>query len=219
MVINVACKLTTQNVWRYNDFKWLRGLLLVCYPGLFIPPLPLPVFLGRFADSFVSKRRAELEHFLVRLEAMARLAASEMYRCFVDDDASFALCRAEICANPSATNPATATLALLKIFPQLADADADADDDDTVSTADAADFERLRESLQSMRNQMKVLDALGGKLGGLLGGIGKELPQYANALSTLRAHELKSGLFDGTALLGELRALVEPVRQILSRVF
>ena len=95
---------------RYNDFKWLRNLLLMCYPGLFVPPMPPATFIGRFEDSFIEKRRQKLERFLLRIQKSNAFVDSEVYRCFIEcDDTLFVTRKEELDDNPTTTNPATAT--------------------------------------------------------------------------------------------------------------
>ena len=49
---------------RYNDFKWLRSILLKAFPGLFVPPLPPANVIGRFENSFIEERRQDLERYI-----------------------------------------------------------------------------------------------------------------------------------------------------------
>ena len=52
---------------RYNDFKWLRGVLCQLYPGLFVPPLPPANVIGRFENSFIEERRQDLERYIYNI--------------------------------------------------------------------------------------------------------------------------------------------------------
>merc|ERR1712228_24384 len=165
----------------------MRSLLLICYPGLFVPPLPPPVFLGRFADSFVSKRRAELETFLLRLCRIDAFTESDVYECFMHcNDTEFTTQRNEIDSNPTITNPATATLSLQKIYPKLKD---------LVIDSETSKFIKLKKNLQNIHEQMKVLDICGAKLHNHFNKISHEIPLYLNALKTLHSNEIKSDLF------------------------
>ena len=162
---------------RYNDFKWLRNLLLVCYPGLFVPPLPPPVFLGRFDSDFISKRRAALELFLRRIRKIEPFTKHEAYSSFMQcDDNEFLQRKSEIDANPSTTNPATANLALQTIYPSLKEYTPD---------TELAKFTKLHKHLLNIHEQMKCVDILGSKLYNHFNDISNEMPQFLNALNTL----------------------------------
>ena len=172
---------------RYNDFKWLRCLLLICYPGLFVPPLPPPVFLGRFADSFIQKRKIDLEKFLLRLQKIQPFTKHDAYQAFMQcDDKEFITRKAEIDANPSITNPATATLALENIYPNLKE---------YIPNTEEKIFLKYQKRLHTIHEQMKVVDILGAKIHNFMSKISKELPQFLNALKTLYSQEIKSGMF------------------------
>ena len=73
---------------RYNDFKWLRGLLLIIFPGLFVAPIPPPQILNRFETSFIAKRQKKLESFLARISTVPAFVDSEVYQCFIECDDS-----------------------------------------------------------------------------------------------------------------------------------
>eukprot|EP01084_Bolivina_argentea_P172383 298608_1 len=172
---------------RYNDFKWLRNLLIICYPGLFVPPLPPPVFLGRFADSFIQKRRIELESFLLRLGSISPFIASDIYKCFMNtDNQQFTSRRQELDSNPSTTNPATATLELQKIYPNLKE---------YTPNTEIKPFRQLQKQLHAINEQMKIVDILGAKIHNYFNNISKDIPLYLNSLKTLYSNEIKSGLF------------------------
>lgn len=46
---------------RYSDFRWLHAALVHCNPGIFVPPVPEKVKIGRFAPDLVEARRHGLE--------------------------------------------------------------------------------------------------------------------------------------------------------------
>ena len=172
---------------RYNDFKWLRSLLLVCYPGLFVPPLPPPVFLGRFADSFIQKRKIDLEKFLLRLRKIEPFTKHDAYQAFMkSDDQEYLTKKTEIDSNPSTRNPATATLALQNIYPNLKE---------YIPNTEEKKFKKLQKHLQTIHEQMKVVDILGAKIHNYFSNISKEMPQFLNAIKTLYSQEVKSGMF------------------------
>eukprot|EP01083_Nonionella_stella_P010641 30265_1 len=172
---------------RYNDFKWLRNLLLTCYPGFFVPPLPPAIVWGRFEESFIEKRRHELETFLLRIRNVEPFTKSDIYQCFMScDDKEFINQKTEIDSNPTTTNPHTALLTLQTVYPTLKD---------DIPDTEAKHFKRLQKRLQSIHEQMKVLDIRGAKICNYFKNISKELPLYLNALRTLHSHEMKSELF------------------------
>jgi sorting nexin-1/2 len=51
---------------RFSDFEWLQKYFQDCerYKGLIIPPLPEKKYLGSLDNTFIEKRREELENFL-----------------------------------------------------------------------------------------------------------------------------------------------------------
>lgn len=51
---------------RFSDFEWLQQKLSENerYKGLIIPPLPEKKYLGNLDNSFIEKRREDLEAFL-----------------------------------------------------------------------------------------------------------------------------------------------------------
>jgi len=49
---------------RFNDFKWLRGVLATMYPTAMIPPLPDAKTSGRFEQEFIMSRLSLLEKFI-----------------------------------------------------------------------------------------------------------------------------------------------------------
>ena len=52
---------------RYNDFLWLREILLKTYPGYFIPPIPGKRALGLYHDDYILERQDDLNRFMNRL--------------------------------------------------------------------------------------------------------------------------------------------------------
>lgn len=52
---------------RYNDFFHLRQVMLVRWPGVFIPPIPPKKNFGNKEDSFLSERMVFLERFLKKI--------------------------------------------------------------------------------------------------------------------------------------------------------
>ena len=66
-------------------------------------------------------------------------------------------------------------------------------DDEMVN--DHCKFKALRDDLNVLHQQMKVLDVIGAKLNSLFNKIGDEMPQFLNCLNTLYSTEIKSGIF------------------------
>ena len=66
---------------RYNDFLWLRDLLVRAHPGLFVPPLP-PKNLLLEGKNTIEERPVDLTRFLQRLRAspiFGKHAALQMF--------------------------------------------------------------------------------------------------------------------------------------------
>lgn len=85
---------------RYNDFVWLRDILLASYPGLFIPALPAATatwsnkknLLTADADSdFVKNRMSQLHSFVQQLKKVSFLTSDTSLHAFttIADDKEF----------------------------------------------------------------------------------------------------------------------------------
>lgn len=83
------------------------------------------------------------------------------------------------------------SLALRNLFPSLKPAVAA--NDGIVN--DHCAFKALKDDLHVLHQQMKVLDAIGGKVHSLYRKIGDEMPLFLNSLHTLCSTEMKSGIF------------------------
>ena len=53
---------------RYNQFLWLREILIKQYPGVFVPPVPKKVTFKNMQDERIEERRVDMERFLRRLQ-------------------------------------------------------------------------------------------------------------------------------------------------------
>ncbi|CAB1101405.1 unnamed protein product [Ectocarpus sp. CCAP 1310/34] len=76
---------------RFKDFVWLSHRLEEEFPGMVMPALPVKMVVGKFDQTFVEKRRKELEIFLNRVAAHGELSASQYFKTFLQaDDAGLA---------------------------------------------------------------------------------------------------------------------------------
>eukprot|EP00919_Chromeraceae_sp_WS-2016_P053412 GHVR01126834.1.p1 GENE.GHVR01126834.1~~GHVR01126834.1.p1 ORF type:complete len:444 (-),score=69.18 GHVR01126834.1:301-1632(-) len=64
---------------RYSDFEWLQKTLRLCFPGLFVPPIPQKQRKGRFEDHFVQQRMQRLQEFLERVASRCYFAKSRVF--------------------------------------------------------------------------------------------------------------------------------------------
>ena len=84
---------------RFSHFVSLHSALIRTLPGIALPALPGKQYTGRFSDSFVEARRADLERYLSRLirHPVVRYAAIVM---------KFLSCESEsVCCPPYSDNP------------------------------------------------------------------------------------------------------------------
>ncbi|CAM9539380.1 unnamed protein product [Ascophyllum nodosum] len=76
---------------RFKDFVWLSQRLAEEFPGIVMPALPVKMVVGKFDQTFVEKRRKELEVFLNRVAAHKELSSSQYFKTFLQaDDAGLA---------------------------------------------------------------------------------------------------------------------------------
>mmetsp|Transcript_11870 Transcript_11870/g.19110 ORF Transcript_11870/g.19110 Transcript_11870/m.19110 type:complete len:584 (+) Transcript_11870:16-1767(+) len=68
---------------RYTDFEWLRGLLIILYPGAFIPPIPPKLPIAMWPQGYLLMRKRELQQFLQRLEVIPYLKQEEVTTFFL----------------------------------------------------------------------------------------------------------------------------------------
>ncbi|CAN0363967.1 unnamed protein product, partial [Ectocarpus sp. 13 AM-2016] len=68
---------------RFKDFVWLSHRLEEEFPGMVMPALPVKMVVGKFDQTFVEKRRKELEIFLNRVAAHGELSASQYFKTFL----------------------------------------------------------------------------------------------------------------------------------------
>eukprot|EP00919_Chromeraceae_sp_WS-2016_P075541 GHVR01178693.1.p1 GENE.GHVR01178693.1~~GHVR01178693.1.p1 ORF type:complete len:450 (+),score=101.58 GHVR01178693.1:71-1420(+) len=64
---------------RYNDFEWVQKTLRLCFPGIFIPPIPRKQRSGRFEEEFIQRRKERLQEFLERIFNRSYLASSRVF--------------------------------------------------------------------------------------------------------------------------------------------
>ena len=72
---------------RYNDFRWLHAALVHNNPGIFIPPVPEKVKIGRFAPDLVEARRHGLETCINKIANNATLQTDEDLKLFLESSA------------------------------------------------------------------------------------------------------------------------------------
>lgn len=70
---------------RFTDFQWLRGTLLVQFPGYLVPPLPEKSKLGLSTSVPNSKRVEFLTHFLVAISRSPMLLRSSFLQSFLKE--------------------------------------------------------------------------------------------------------------------------------------
>lgn len=71
---------------RYSDFRWLHAALVHNNPGIFIPPVPEKVKIGRFAPDLVEARRHGLETCINKIANNIRLQEDEDLKLFLESD-------------------------------------------------------------------------------------------------------------------------------------
>lgn len=69
---------------RYNDFRWLHAALVHNNPGIFIPPVPEKVKIGRFAPDLVEARRHGLESCINKIANNAMLQMDDDLKLFLE---------------------------------------------------------------------------------------------------------------------------------------
>jgi sorting nexin-1/2 len=67
---------------RYNDFYTLRNILMIRWPGCFIPAIPPKKAVGNKDLKFILERRYYLERFVKQLSIYPHLLNSEEFRIF-----------------------------------------------------------------------------------------------------------------------------------------
>ncbi|UZJ56659.1 hypothetical protein CBS101457_005979 [Exobasidium rhododendri] len=71
---------------RYNDFRWLHAALVHNNAGIFIPPVPEKVKIGRFAPDLVEARRHGLESCINKIANNAVLQLDEDFILFLESN-------------------------------------------------------------------------------------------------------------------------------------
>jgi sorting nexin-1/2 len=69
-ILNIGSFETTR---RYSDFDQIKNVMLVRWPGCYIPSLPSKKVMGNMDAQFVEERRMGLEEFLIILSKMKHL--------------------------------------------------------------------------------------------------------------------------------------------------
>lgn len=68
---------------RYKDFEWLRKLLVLHWPGCYVPAIPGKQMMGNLKPEFIETRRKLLEEFLCKTVAVDFLYSSEVFQLFI----------------------------------------------------------------------------------------------------------------------------------------
>jgi sorting nexin-1/2 len=71
---------------RYSDFRWLHAALVHNNAGIFVPPVPEKVKLGRFAPDLVEARRHGLETCINKIANNVRLQNDEDLKLFLESN-------------------------------------------------------------------------------------------------------------------------------------
>ena len=71
---------------RYSDFRWLHAALVHCNPGIFIPPIPEKVKLGRFQPELIESRRIGLENAVNKMLKHRKLYKDEDLKMFLESE-------------------------------------------------------------------------------------------------------------------------------------
>lgn len=69
---------------RYSDFRWLHAALVHNNPGIFVPPVPEKVKIGRFAPDLVEARRHGLESCVNKIANNPVLQHDEDFKIFME---------------------------------------------------------------------------------------------------------------------------------------
>lgn len=69
---------------RYSDFEKIRALLVIRWPGCYIPPIP-PKKTINYGSKFIEKRRKGLESFCEKVLMMQPIHNSDEYQIFLKD--------------------------------------------------------------------------------------------------------------------------------------
>ena len=72
---------------RYSDFRWLHAALVHNNPGIFVPPVPEKVKIGRFAPDLVEARRHGLESCINKIANNPVLQFDEDFKLFLESEA------------------------------------------------------------------------------------------------------------------------------------
>lgn len=71
---------------RYSDFRWLHAALVHGNPGIFVPPVPEKVKIGRFAPDLVEARRHGLESCINKIANNPALQDDDDLRLFLSSE-------------------------------------------------------------------------------------------------------------------------------------
>lgn len=69
---------------RYSDFRWLHAALVHNNPGIFVPPVPEKVKIGRFAPDLVEARRHGLERCINKIANNVSLQEDDDFHIFLE---------------------------------------------------------------------------------------------------------------------------------------
>lgn len=187
---------------RYNDFAWLRGVLVKAFPGIFIPPLPEKKVLGSKDSTFVESRRLDLQRWLSRIVSRDFLAEHEAVSLFLhratasfEDD-----CKA--LSKATEAKPLHETISLyMELFPELA----------RLPASESANFdvEAIRDFLVQAEQRMGVLSAAAEKFVSANYGAVSDLGKLNSALQATVENE-KSFVTAPPTSIKERGGLVHP---------
>lgn len=168
---------------RYNDFKWLRGVLCTEFPGLFVPPLPPANVIGRFEDSFIEERRQDLERFLNRVEEVKPFAESMSFGMFLSrPETTFFEGRKEVEEQFNDRKEEDIASILNKLFPDLEEENLD-------ENVHEDDIPKLREFLTKIDGQMTNLNKSALRLFKHLNFVSKEMLLFEESFDGLYSAE------------------------------
>jgi len=179
---------------RYNDFKWLRGVLCSQFPGLFVPPLPPANVIGRFENSFIEERRQDLERFLNRIEEVKPFAECMAFGMFLSrPETTFLEGRKEVEEQFGNRNEEDIALMLSKLFPDLAEEEEEDNDDednkDEFTTIHEEEIPNLVEFLNKIDQQMTLLNKSAIRLFKHLNFVNKEMLLFEQSFDGLYSAE------------------------------
>jgi hypothetical protein len=68
---------------RFNDFVWLRELLVKLFPGVFLPPMAPKGILNFNKDDLMAERPGDLARFMNRLAQLPHIASHTAFQFFL----------------------------------------------------------------------------------------------------------------------------------------